>query len=73
MTAENESLIQFAEGVWLDTEPVRHLGLHLTATMAVLRLGDGSLLLYSPLAMTQRRRAAVEAIGQVAHLHAPNL
>jgi hypothetical protein len=51
---------------------VRFLGLKLTATMTVLRLGDGSLLLYSPVAMTPERRAAVEALGRVAHLYAPN-
>ena len=41
--------------------------------MTVLRLGDGSLLLYPPVAMTPERRAAVEALGPVAHLYAPNL
>ena len=64
MNIENSSLTRFAEGVWMDTEPVRHLGLHLTATMAVLRLSDASLLLYSPVAMTQKRRAAVEALAK---------
>jgi hypothetical protein len=66
------SLTPFAEGVWLATEPARFLGLQLTATMTVLRLGDGSLLLCSPVAMTPERRAAVEALGRVAHLYAPN-
>jgi hypothetical protein len=66
------SLTPFAEGVWLATEPVSFLGLRLTATMTVLRLGDGSLLLHSPVAMTSERRAAVEALGRVAHLYAPN-
>jgi hypothetical protein len=51
---------------------VSFLGLQLTATMTVLRLGDGGLLLHSPLAMTPERRAAVEALGRVAHLYAPN-
>lgn len=73
MTVEKGSLMPFAEGVWVDTDPVRHLGLQLTATMAVLRLSDGQLLLYSPLGMTKQRRAAVEALGKVAHLYAPNL
>jgi hypothetical protein len=66
-------LIPFAEGVWVDTAPVRFLGMRLTATMTVLRLGDGSLLLYSPIAMTPERRVAIEALGDVAHLYAPNL
>jgi hypothetical protein len=45
----------------------------LTATMVVLRLGDGNLLLYSPVRMTPERRAAVEDLGRVSHLYAPNL
>src|ERR1700752_1952092 len=45
----------------------------LTATMTVLRLSDGSLLLHSPIALTPERRAAIETLGPVAHLYAPNL
>lgn len=63
----------FCEDVWLSTGPVRIVGMKLTATMAVLRLADGTLLLYSPIAMTPERRAAVERLGPVAHLYAPNL
>jgi hypothetical protein len=59
------------EGVWYDTGAVSFLGLRLTATMTVLRVAEG-LLLHSPLAMTPERRAAVESLGQVAHLYAPN-
>jgi hypothetical protein len=66
-------LTSFADGVWIDHQPVRILGMPLTATMAVLRLGDGSLLIYSPVGMTPARRAAVDALGRVAHLYAPNL
>jgi hypothetical protein len=57
----------------VDTAPVRFLGMQLTATMTVLRLSDGTLLLHSPLALTRKRRAAIEALGPVAHLYAPNL
>ena len=48
MAPESESLVRFAEGVWLSTSPVSFLGLRLTSTMAVLRLSDGGLLVYSP-------------------------
>jgi len=68
-----DGLVAFAEGVWIDSEPVRFLGMRLTATMAVIRLSDRSLLIYSPVTMTPNRRAAVEARGPVAHLYAPNL
>jgi hypothetical protein len=67
------SLVGFGEGAWLATAPITYLGLRVTATMAVLRLADGALLLYSPVALTPERRAAVEALGPVEHLYAPNL
>lgn len=66
------SLTEFADGVWLDTAPVTIIGMALTSTMTVLRLADGSLLLHSPSAMTPARRAAVDALGRVAHLYSPN-
>jgi hypothetical protein len=66
------SITAFAPGVWLDVAPVRIVGMRLTATMAVLELGAGELLLYSPLELTPERRAGVEALGTVAHLYAPN-
>jgi hypothetical protein len=62
----------FVDGVWLDTSPVRIAGTKLTATMTALRLGDGTLLLHSPAPLTPERRAAVEALGRVTHLYAPN-
>jgi len=65
-------LRRVAEGVWIDTAPAHFLGLKLTGNMTVLRLGDGGLLLYSPLACTPERRAAVDALGPVQHLYAPN-
>ena len=35
-TTTTESLVEFGDGVWLGTAPVRFLGLRLTATIAVL-------------------------------------
>jgi hypothetical protein len=72
MVDARETLKPLGEGLWVSSDPVSFIGLRVTATMAVLRLADGSLLLYSPVAMTPDRRAAVEAIGPVAHLYAPN-
>jgi hypothetical protein len=66
-------LAPIADGVWVASDPVRIVGMPLTTTMTVLRLGDAGLLLYSPVAMTPERRAAVAALGPVAHLYAPNL
>jgi hypothetical protein len=70
-------LTPFADGVWVDSEPVPPsasiLWMRLSATMTVLRLGGNDLLLCSPVSMTPERRAAVDALGRVAHLYAPNL
>ena len=73
MTVGDTELLAFADGIWVGTAPARILGMPLTTTMTVLRLADGSLLLHSPTAMTPERRAAVEALGEVAHLYAPSL
>ena len=73
MVVARDSLTPFADGVWVTAEPLRYLGMELTATMAVLRLGDSGLLVFSPVAMTPDRRAAVDALGRVTHLYAPNL
>ena len=73
MDAKTEPLMAFGQGVWLREAPVRFLGLRLTTTMAVLRLADGSLLVSSPVALTPDLQRAVEALGRVAHLYAPNL
>ena len=72
-TPQTEPLAAFAGGVWLWRTPVRFLGLRLTTTTVVLRLSAGNVLVYSPGALTPDRRAAVEALGRVAHLYAPDL
>lgn len=66
-------LIPISDGVWQSGAPVRFLGLRLSANMTVLRLGGGELLVHSPVALTPARRAAVDGLGRVAHLYAPNL
>jgi hypothetical protein len=73
MTEDATQPTPFAEGVWVDTQPESVVGMALTVTMTVLRLGGGWLLLYSPIRMTPERRSAVEALGRVEHLYLPNL
>jgi hypothetical protein len=62
----------FSEGVWVTSGPVRFLGLRVTSTMTVLQLGNGSLLVHSPLPLTPERRDEVCALGRVTDLYAPN-
>lgn len=66
-------LATLADGLWIASAPVRFLGMSLTSTMTVLRLADGTLLVHSPVPLTPARRTAVDALGCVAHLYAPNL
>lgn len=72
MDERARGLTTFAPGVWLATDPVRILGTHLGATMAVVELADDELLVFSPVALTPERKATVQALGTVAHLYAPN-
>ncbi|MCG8455279.1 MAG: DUF4336 domain-containing protein [Holophagales bacterium] len=73
MNTDTAELAPFAEGVWVGAAPARILGMPLTTTMTVLRLGDGGLLLHSPTAMTPERLSAVRELGRVSHLYAPSL
>jgi hypothetical protein len=73
MTAESMSLVSFADGVWLRAAPVHSLGLRLTTTMVVVKLADGTLLVWSPTELTPEVRGEVEALGPIAHLYAPDL
>jgi hypothetical protein len=65
-------LAALTDGVWIESAPVSFLGLRLTSNMTVLRISDGNVLVHSPIVLTPERRAAVEALGRVAHLYAPN-
>jgi hypothetical protein len=65
-------LTAFGEGVWHEAEPLTYLGLRITATMTVLEAGAGGLIVHSPVALTEARKAAVTALGRVEHLYAPN-
>jgi hypothetical protein len=68
---EQNLLTSVAAGVWTAEAPVRIVGMPLTTTMTVLRLNDG-LLVHSPIPLTDDLRVAVEGLGRVTHLYAPN-
>ena len=69
MTSE---LIEVSRGVLVEAAPVSFLGMKLDSNMTVVSMGDGGLLVHSPVALTDERRAAVESLGEVRHLYAPN-
>ncbi|MFP2901633.1 DUF4336 domain-containing protein [Corallococcus sp. 4LFB] len=62
-----------ADDVFVFEAPFTLFGVPVGGRMTVLRLPDGGLWVHSPVAFTPERRAAVEALGQVRFLVAPNL
>lgn len=65
-------LRRFADDVWLADGPVVAVaGFHYPTRMAVIRLADGGLFVWSPVALTNALAAAVSALGEVRHLVTP--
>lgn len=65
---------RIAENVWIvDSGPLRAMGLTMPVRMTVVRLADGDLLLHSPTPFTPDLARAIEALGTVRHLVAPNI
>lgn len=59
--------------IWtLDGDQVRMFSIPFGTRMTVIRLADGALWLHSPVSPTAERFAAVEALGEVKHIVAPN-
>ena len=63
---------QLDSDLWVTESPLRFLGLEVGARMTVVRLPDGRLLLHSPIAASPDLVRAVQALGDVAYLVAPN-
>ena len=63
-----------AEGVWIvDSGPMNAVGMELPVRMTIFRLGNGDLLLHSPTPFSAEVAKAVDALGRVRHLVAPNV
>ncbi len=67
------TLTAIAPDVWTATQPLRFLGLDVGSRMIVVRLPSQSLVLISPIALTDSDRQALEHLGTVRHIIAPNL
>ncbi|WP_076866892.1 DUF4336 domain-containing protein [Bradyrhizobium mercantei] len=66
-------LQDFGDDIWIAGGPnVAVAGFHYPTRMAVIRLSDGGLFIWSPVHLTEELRAAVDALGQVRHIVAPN-
>jgi hypothetical protein len=63
----------FGEEIWLaDGSTTVVAGFHYPTRMTVIRLPGGGLFLWSPVQISDKLRAAVDALGEVRHLIAPN-
>ncbi|MGV7214565.1 DUF4336 domain-containing protein [Bradyrhizobium sp. UFLA05-112] len=66
-------LQEFGRDIWIADGPnVAVAGFHYPTRMAVIRLPDGSLFVWSPTKITEALREAVDTVGEVRHIVAPN-
>lgn len=66
-------LTPFGEDIWLADGPETAVaGFHYPTRMAIIRLEGGALFLWSPTQLSDELRAAVDALGEVRYLIAPN-
>ncbi len=65
-------MIQLGRDLWTVERPQRFLGLPVGTRMNVIRLEDGSLLLYAPVALDSALRHELDALGRVRFAVAPN-
>jgi Domain of unknown function (DUF4336) len=66
-------LKQFGHEIWTADGPdVVVVGFRYPTRMAVIKLTDGSLFIWSPIQLMDSLRPEVEALGQVRYIIAPN-
>jgi len=67
------ALSPFGPNIWVAEGPVvSFFGFPYPTRMAVIRLRNGSLFIWSPIALTPELRTEVEALGSVTYLVSPN-
>ena len=69
----SEPLLQFGPEIWVADGPVASFhGFPYPTRMAVICLSDGSLFVWSPVALSDALCVSLDAIGPVRHLVSPN-
>lgn len=69
---DSAGITAIADGAWTVPAPLRFLGVKLDTRMTALRLGDGGLVLISPVPYVEALGQAVTALGPVRGIVAPN-
>lgn len=74
MPVHGPMLTPFAPDIWLADGPAitAAMGFRYPTRMALIRLAGGDLFIWSPVALCDALRAAVDALGPVRHIVAPN-
>lgn len=68
-----EPLLQIGLGIWVADGPVvSFFGFRYPTRMAVIRLSDGGVFVWSPVALVDGIRGAIDALGPLRHLVSPN-
>jgi Domain of unknown function (DUF4336) len=68
-----DQLRPFGPDIWIADGPVTSFhGFAYPTRMAVIRLSDGGLFVWSPIALSSSLRSAVDTLGPVRHLVSPN-
>ncbi|WP_041535941.1 DUF4336 domain-containing protein [Parvibaculum lavamentivorans] len=64
----------FGDDIWIadSADTVEVAGFRYPTRMAIVKLADGGLFIWSPMSLTGELRAEVEALGPVRHIVAPN-
>jgi hypothetical protein len=65
-------LHSIAGDLWVAEQPLRYLGVALTTRMTIIRLADGTLVVHSPIRLTDELRSAAASAGRVRFIIAPN-
>ena len=74
METGSGALEPLGDGIWIADGPVvvAAMGFHYPTRMAVIRLDNGDLFIWSPVGLTDPLRREMEALGRVRFLIAPN-
>src|SRR5262245_39902746 len=67
-----DPLRELAEDLWVAERSQTFYGLPVGTRMTVIRLPGGRLLLHSPVALDDALRAALDSLGRVSYVVAPN-
>jgi hypothetical protein len=70
---ERTTLQLFGDEIWTASGPIVAIaGFRFPTLMVVIRLSDGALFIWSPIALSDALRASIDALGPVRHVVAPN-